>query len=253
MRTPRQIIGAQAVMFVLAGCGLSREVGGEPSAEGQGPDVQGEGEQGVDEETADEQASGESSGESSEGEGEPGEGEQSEGEPGEDETETTSAETGTESCDDSWEPNPSADQASRIMWQSADEWTAQQHIDDASLCSGEDDWYHFDVQSLGYVEHYLYVRALIKDAGLCGLNCDEPVIPAGPQHAMTIEIYRADDVELLASLTDDDGVLVINGPGGDAYADDLLIHVFSPTPTAEYPYRLSVAIRNYDGEDECEC
>jgi hypothetical protein len=245
MRTHKQIMIA---MLVLAGCPAGRDDLSEPGAEEQGPDVKGEGEQSAGDQDADEHASGESS----EDQGDPSGGEPGD-ESGENETETTTGGAETPSCDDGWEPNPSAEQPSMVTWESADEWAAHHQIDDAVLCAGEHDWYRFDVQSLGYSEHYLYVRALIKDAGLCGEACDQPVIPAGPEHAMTIEVYREDDVELLATLTDDDGVLVLNGPGGDAYADDLLIHVFSPTGTAEYPYRLSVSIRNYDGEDECEC
>jgi hypothetical protein len=153
---------------------------------------------------------------------------------------------------DQWEPNPTGKQPSMIVWQSADAWTAYHRIDDAGLCAGEDDWYHYEVESLGYMEHYLYIRALIEDAGLCGGDCGQPVLPAGPQHAMTVEVYRAHDMQLLTSNTQDDGVLVINGPGGEEYARDLLIHVFSEA-FAEYSYRLSVEIRNYDGEDECEC
>lgn len=155
--------------------------------------------------------------------------------------------------DDRWEPNPSANQPSAITWESADGWTAYHQIDDAGLCAGEDDWYQYDVDSLGYMEHYLYIRALIEDAGLCGGDCGQPVLPAGPQHAMTVEVYRAHDMQLLTSDIQDDGVLVINGPGGEDYARDLLIHVYSETMLAEYSYRLSVEIRNYDGEDECEC
>jgi hypothetical protein len=154
---------------------------------------------------------------------------------------------------DAWEPNFSPEKPSMVTWHHSDEWVAQRDIEDAYLCASEDDWYHFDVEALGYEVHYLYVRALIEDAGLCGADCDQPVIPAGPEHAMTIEIYAAEDMQLLSTTTQEDGVLAINGPGGDAYAHQLLIRVFSPTPKAEYRYRLSVQVRNYDGEDECEC
>jgi hypothetical protein len=154
---------------------------------------------------------------------------------------------------DAWEPNPSAKKPAMVSWQSVDEWVAHRQLDEAYLCPGEGDWYYFDVESLGYEVHYLYVRALIEEAGLCGADCDQPVIPEGPEHAMTIEIHRADDLKLLSSTTQEDGVIAINGPGGDEYAHDLLIHVFSATPKAEYSYSLSVQIRNYDGEDECEC
>lgn len=154
--------------------------------------------------------------------------------------------------EDPWEPNGAAEQPSLVAWQSADGWTAHCEISDAGLCAGEDDWYRYDVETLGYVEHYLYVRALVEDAGLCGTDCGQPELMPGPRYEMTVEIYRAYDMQLLTSSTDDDGVLAINGPGGEPYTHDLLVHVFSET-LAEYPYRLSVEVRNYDGEDECEC
>jgi hypothetical protein len=266
MPTYRETIGAQVVALVLAGC-----LGGR--GEGPGEPGQGEGEQSGDAQSDGAQSDGTQSdgaqsdgepGDDGQGESGPGRGEQADdesdegesgGEPGDDgtdETETTGG-TGMSSCEDEWEPNSPAEQASMMTWQAADEWSAYRDIDDAGLCPGDDDWYHFEVESLDYVEHYLYIRALVKDAGLCGPGCGEPAIPAGPQHAMTVEVYRADDGALLASETDDDGVLSINGPSGEAYSHNLLIHVFSPTLSAEYPYRLSVSIRNYDGEDECEC
>ncbi|MFV8753140.1 hypothetical protein ACNOYE_21535 [Nannocystaceae bacterium ST9] len=167
----------------------------------------------------------------------------------------TTSETGDPDCElnDIWEPNPSADQPSMVTWQQVNPWSAYRLMQDDYLCAGEEDWYHFDVASLNYAEHFLYIRALIKDAGLCGLSCDDPVIENGPQHAMTIEVYRADNMQLLMTSTQQDGVISLNGPGGDDYAHELLIRVYSQTAWAEYPYRLSVEIRNYDGEDECEC
>jgi hypothetical protein len=176
-------------------------------------------------------------------------------------SETSTSDTGTgetegASCDhnDGWEPNHDAMTPCMVTWQTVSEWSASRMVDDAYLCPGEGDWYHFDVESLGYTEHFLYLRGLVEDAGLCGAQCDEPVIPAGPEYAMTIEVYRVDGIKLnlLLSTTDDDGVLPLGGFGED-YAHELLIHVFSPNPKAEYSYRLSVEIRNYDGEDECEC
>lgn len=120
------------------------------------------------------------------------------------------------------------------------------------LCAGEDDWYRFDVAGLNYSEHHLYVRGLVKDAGLCGASCGQPVIAPGPEHAMTIEVYRGDTLEPLTAQTADHGVLKFGG-WGEEYSHGLLIRVYSPTATAAYPYRLTVEIRNYDGEDECEC
>jgi hypothetical protein len=271
MPTYRETIGAQVVALVLAGCLSGRGEGpgadepgqseGEQSDDAQSDGAQSDGAQSEGGPSGGERSD-EGQTESGPGGGEPADGDSDEGdgsgEPGDDETDSesesdTTGGSGMATCEDEWEPNASAEQASTITWESADEWSAYRDIDDAGLCPGDHDWYHFDVESLSYAEHYLYIRALIKDAGLCGPGCGEPEIPAGPQHAVTVEVYRADDGALLASETDDDGVLVLNGPSGEAYSHDLVIHVFSPTLSAEYPYRLSVSIRNYDGEDECEC
>lgn len=162
--------------------------------------------------------------------------------------------TGAFACplNDLWEPNDDADGPTRVTWDSVDEWSAYHEVADAYLCPGEDDWYRFDVAGLGYTTHYLYVRALVKEAGLCGAACDEPVLPPGPEHTMTIEVYRGDTREPLTAQTADDGVLALGG-FGDEYAGVLLIRVYSPEATAGYPYRLGVNVRNYEGEDECEC
>jgi hypothetical protein len=170
-------------------------------------------------------------------------------------TETdTVGDTGNPDCElnDVWEPNPSALEPSIVAWQSVSDYSAYRLFDDLYLCPGEGDWYHFDVESLAYAEHYFYLRALVDGAGLCGADCGDPVIPPGPEHAMTIEVFRADNMQLLLTSMQDDGVFALGG-SGDNFAHELLIHVFSPTPAAEYPYQLTVEIRNYDGEDECEC
>lgn len=166
---------------------------------------------------------------------------------------TAAATTGDALCmNDAWEPNNDADDAASIIWSWADNWQAYHEIEGAHLCPGEDDWYRFDVAGLNYSEHYLYVRGLVKGAGLCGAGCGEPVIPPGPEHAMTIEVYRGDTLEPLTAQTADHGVLALGG-WGEEYSHSLLIRVYSPTATAAYPYRLTVDMRNYDGEDECEC
>jgi hypothetical protein len=165
----------------------------------------------------------------------------------------TTPTTGEPACDDDvWEPNPDAERASEVEWESADAWTAWRALDDLHLCAGDEDWYAFDVARLGYTVHAVYIRALVAGAGLCGADCGETVIPAGPRHAMTLEVHRGDASGLLMSQTADDGVLVLDG-WGDDFAGGLRIRVFSPTASASYPYRLTVNIRKYEGEDECEC
>ncbi|WAS97851.1 hypothetical protein [Nannocystis punicea] len=167
---------------------------------------------------------------------------------------TGTSTTGADACplNDAWEPNDDPDDPTDVAWTGVDQWSAYHEVSDAYLCPGEDDWYRFDVAHLGYSVHYLHVRALVKDAGLCGAACGEPVIAAGPENEMTVEVYRADTRELLIAQTADGGVLAFDGYGDD-YAGTLLIRVHSDTPDAQYPYRLLVDMRNYEGEDECEC
>lgn len=169
-------------------------------------------------------------------------------------TSAAASTTGAAACplNDAWEPNDDPDDPTDVAWSRVSEWSAYHEVADAYLCPGEDDWYRFDVADLGYAVHYLYVRALVKDAGLCGAACGEPVLAPGPGNAMAIEVYRADTHEPLTAQTADGGVLALGGYGDD-YAGTLLVRVHSDTATAEYPYRLSVELRNYEGEDECEC
>ena len=101
----------------------------------------------------------------------------------------------------------------------------------AYLCAGEDDWYAFDSDSLGYEIYMVDVSALVKDAGYCGEICEQTVIPPGPQHAMTIDVHRADTMEILVTTSEEDGVLKLSG-SGEVYSHDLLIHIYSPTPDA---------------------
>src|SRR5690606_25131669 len=102
--------------------------------------------------------------------------------------------TGAGGCElnDLMEPNPGPDEATQVAWGAADMWSAYHAISDAYLCAGEDDWYRFDVAGLDYTTHFVYIRALVKDAGLCGAACDEPVLMPGPEHAITVEVYRGD-------------------------------------------------------------
>ncbi|HEY8375947.1 MAG TPA: hypothetical protein VIK91_05635 [Nannocystis sp.] len=160
--------------------------------------------------------------------------------------------TGVPECDDDvWEPNPDPAAAAEVAWESADRWSAWRALDDLFLCPGDDDWYAFDVAALAYEIHAVYIRALVAGAGLCGADCGEPVLSPGPAYALTLEVYREGASELLMTQTADDGVLVLDGYGDD-YARGFLVRVTSPT-AASFPYRLTVNIRNYEGEDECEC
>lgn len=160
-----------------------------------------------------------------------------------------------ESCklNDVWEPNPSAEQATPIAWEDPDPSDGAVGIGiSAYLCAGEDDWYRFDTDSIDYENPWLTVLALIEGAGPCGGNCGDPVIKEGPKHAMTIELYRADTMQLISSGTGDMGVIGFE-LRLDLEGTDLLIHVFSPTHNAKYSYDLFVSYADGPPGDTCEC
>ncbi|PRP91078.1 hypothetical protein ENSA5_58150 [Enhygromyxa salina] len=120
------------------------------------------------------------------------------------------------------------------------------------MCSNEDDWYLFSVNDLDYEVYALYVDAIVMGSSWCGQWCDEPFLPAAPENAIAVEVFDAESMMPLTQDLAQDGRIDIGG-FGDAYSRDVLIHVYGPTPAATYPYELSVEIRGYDGEDECEC
>jgi len=86
----------------------------------------------------------------------------------------------------------------------------------------------------------------------CGAGCDQPWLPDAPENAMKVEVYDAETQTLLDTQTSQSGRINMHGSGGN-YSKDLLLHVVGPTLEATYAYRLQVAVRSYDGEDECEC
>jgi hypothetical protein len=108
------------------------------------------------------------------------------------------------------------------------------------------------VSSLTFDYYALFVDGIVQGSSWCGMGCGDPWLPAGPENSMAIEVYDAQSMQLLTQGSAQNGRVDINA-AGDAYSHDLLIHVFGPTPAATYPYALTIEIRGYDGEDECEC
>lgn len=121
----------------------------------------------------------------------------------------------------------------------------------AYLCRGEEDWYYFETENLEFDDPHLLMFAEINDANRCAAACGNPAVKPGPKYAMTVEVYRADTMQLLDSGTSDDGEVLLGGPGD--YLHDLLIRVYSPTPKARYPYVLWILLADGPTGDDCEC
>jgi hypothetical protein len=68
---------------------------------------------------------------------------------------------------------------------------------------------------------------------------------------MAVEVFDAETMMLLTSGVGAAGRITIY-EWGDAYAKELLIHVYGPTPAATFTYDLYVILGS-GGEDECEC
>jgi hypothetical protein len=143
---------------------------------------------------------------------------------------------------DDWEPNPSAAKATKM--------TGDTQIIEAPayLCPGEEDWYLFETD-LGYAQPNFTVIVLVKNEDFC--QCQGPILSPGPEHALTVETYRADTMELLDTRTDDDGQIGFGNIDVD-YGHNVFVRVLSPTK-AEYPYRLSASIFDGPTGDDCEC
>lgn len=153
--------------------------------------------------------------------------------------------------DDKWEANGLPEDAAAVPWDDSDMWSSYVAID-AFLCAGDSDWYHVSVEALGYELYSLHLNGIVQGSSWCGMSCEKPWLPAAPENAMGVEVYDAATLELLGNQEAQNGRVKFGGLG-EAYSKDLLIRVYSPTPAATYDYELFVEIRNYGGEDECEC
>lgn len=123
------------------------------------------------------------------------------------------------------------------------------------LCRGDEDW--FSVRT-SYGDSIVRPSAILfslrlqaAGAGLCGGACGDFVPEAAPENTVTVEVYNAKTMELVASDTDSQGRVWIDAFGPE-FAQDVLIRVRGPQE-AEYPYRLYVMVRSGYYEDECEC
>ncbi len=126
-------------------------------------------------------------------------------------------------------------------------------VDDAFLCSGNDDWYHLPspFSTVYDNEVMIKVRALAKGAPLC-YGCGQPgELPPAPENTLSVDVHQATGPKpLLSTATGTRGNVSINHTD-PSYEDGVLLRFYGP-PAAEYDYRFSVMIQDFDGEDECE-
>lgn len=121
----------------------------------------------------------------------------------------------------------------------------------AYLCSSNEDWYHVPASALGIAEPTIKLRAMARNAGLCGGGCDDVQLPSAPANTLTIEVYDTTGTTLLFSNTSDRGLVKFDRTG-EEYANDFLVRVTGPA-AAQYAYHFSLWVQDFDGEDECEC
>src|SRR5690606_23801869 len=142
-------------------------------------------------------------------------------------------------CDnDDWEPNDLAEDAAAVPWGEVSSWNFEEYWDanvviEASLCSGEDDWYFIPMAELGFEHHVVRVDGLVMGTSWCGAYefCEGASLPEAPENTMAVEIYDADTMVLLATDMAADGRIDLMG-SGEPFAEDLLIRVTGLVPAA---------------------
>lgn len=167
--------------------------------------------------------------------------------------------------EDPFEPNDTADEALTLPFDRV--WTSPEWGGDASfykslyLCNANEDWFRIPASTLslppgdepvgdGYA---LQLRFTVNGAGICrnAEDCGDLVLPPSKKNTVTVELYSAATGQHLGAITDPQGVISLDGVG-TMYTEDFLIRIHAPAP-ARFDYDLSILLKSYDGEDECEC
>jgi hypothetical protein len=162
---------------------------------------------------------------------------------------------------DSDEDNDLPSTAKVVMWSNPNGPFVSLNPYPGYLCAGDADYYLLDTMSLGIMDPVLSLYGRAKGSHLDGCNCDgcgEGVCaprtypPPGPQSTLTIEVYNATTLELLAVQTSELGEVEI-GAYGTKLNQNLLIKVYGPA-AAQYPYTFGLSFyENWGEEGECEC
>jgi hypothetical protein len=162
----------------------------------------------------------------------------------------------------------------RGRWE-RDAWAS---VEDAFLCSGNDDWFLLPRAFEPWVEpkqkkvkgeeeeegwededgpppkmSILKVRAQARGAPYC-YDCggSVPDLDPAPENTLSVDVHQINDHQpLLGTRTSQVGNAWLGGRNS-VYDDGLLLRFYGP-PEAEYDYRFYVYLQNTSGEDECEC
>ena len=165
--------------------------------------------------------------------------------------------------DDNLEPNDSAEAAPVVLPTSTGENPDSIYGDwiiEACLGNGNQDWYRIDASQLRWDlapefdgTASMQLHTVIAGTGVCAdiAACNEVRLPDAPGNTLTVSVYRASDMELLATMDNTHGVLKLTGADA-SFDEDLLVSVSGP-PEALYVYRLNVFLAVTGSIDECEC
>ncbi|WP_428264561.1 hypothetical protein [Haliangium sp.] len=141
----------------------------------------------------------------------------------------------------------------------SDGWVAGSWRIHACIEGSNEDWYLITASELplmndpNYETPRVILRLTAKNADICQdpVWCGSVILPAGPEHTVTVELIGAQSGELLAEQSDDQGVILLDAYG-EALNEDFFVRVYGPAE-AWYNYSLRIAIDSTGSEDECEC
>ncbi len=130
-------------------------------------------------------------------------------------------------------------------------------VDGASICKNDEDWYFLPTASLPFSVGYLRFRAFAAGASYCppydygdgdtyGYNP-----PAGPENTLTVEVYNAQTLALVATSTSPVGRVWMDLGDAAKLSHDLYFRFRGPKE-AEYSYNFSLGPQTDGFEDECE-
>jgi hypothetical protein len=128
---------------------------------------------------------------------------------------------------------------------------------DAALCNGDEDWYFVPTEALPFDVGYVRFRAFAAGASYCPFHDYgdgdtygyDP--PSAPENTLTVEVYNASTLALVASSTSTIGRVWMDLGGPENLSHDLYFRFLGPQQ-AQYTYNFSIGPQTDWFEDECE-
>ena len=136
--------------------------------------------------------------------------------------------------------------------------SAYTSVDNATICKKDEDWYFLPTASLPFPVSYLRLRAFAAGASYCpfydygngeGTYGYDP--PAAPENTLTVEVYSAQTLALVASSTSPIGRVWMDLGNTANLSNDLYFRFRGPKE-ANYSYHFSLGPQTDWFEDECE-